>query len=64
MTVTLKTKERGDEILKLFAPVAAGVPATAGDRQLVLLLPPGTLGEIQGKLAEVRKAKPVEANKK
>ncbi len=63
LTVTLKTKERGDEILKLFAPVAAGVPATAGDRQLVLLLPPGTLGEIQAKLAEVRKASPIDPSK-
>lgn len=61
MTVTLGTKSKGRETLKLFAPVAAGTPATAGDRDLILLLPPGTLGEVQGKLAEVRKAKPVQA---
>lgn len=61
MTVTLGTKAKGQETLKLFAPVAAGTPATASDRNLILLLPPGTLGEVQGKLAEVRKAKPVEA---
>lgn len=61
MTITLGTKSKGQETLKLFAPVAAGTPATASDRDLILLLPPGTLGEIQGKLAEVRKAKPVGA---
>jgi hypothetical protein len=61
MTVTLGTKSKGQETLKLYAPVAAGTPATASDRELILLLPPGTLGEIQGKLTEVRKAKPVEA---
>ncbi|HEX3131852.1 MAG TPA: DUF4340 domain-containing protein [Thermoanaerobaculia bacterium] len=61
LTITLGTKGKGQETLKLFAPVAAGTPATASDRNLILLLPPGTLGEVQGKLAEVRKAKPVEA---
>ena len=61
LTVTLGTKSKGQEMLKLFAPVAAGTPATASDRDLILLLPPGTLGEVQGKLAEVRKAKPVAA---
>ncbi len=61
MTVTLGTKERGQETLKLYPPVAAGTPATASDRELILLLPPSALGEIQGKLAEVRKAKPVAA---
>ena len=61
MTVTLGSKSKGQETLKLYPPVAAGTPATASDRDLILLLPPGTLGEIQGKLAEVRKAKPVAA---
>jgi hypothetical protein len=61
LTITLGTKSKGQETLKLFAPVAAGTPATASDRDLILLLPSGTLGEVQGKLAEVKKAKPVEA---
>ncbi len=61
LTITLGTKEKGQETLKLFAPVAAGTPATASDRDLILLLPSGTLGEVQGKLAEVKKAKPVGA---
>jgi hypothetical protein len=61
LTVTLGSKSKGQETLKLYPPVAAGTPATASDRNLILILPPGTLGEIQGKLAEVRKAKPVEA---
>lgn len=61
LTITLGTRSKGQETLKLFAPVAAGTPATASDRDLILLLPSGTLGEVQGKLAEVRKAKPVEA---
>lgn len=60
LTVTLKSKEAGEETLTLYPPVAAGVPARAAGRDLVLLLPAGTLGEIQGKLAEVRKAKPVQ----
>jgi hypothetical protein len=59
LTVTLKGKEAGEETLTLYPPVAAGVPARASGRDLVLLLPAGTLGEIQGKLAEVRKAPPV-----
>lgn len=60
LTVTLNSKDAGDETLTLYPPVAAGVPARAAGRDLVLLLPAGTLGEIQGKLAEVRKAKPVQ----
>ena len=60
LTVTLKSKDAGEETLTLYPPVAAGVPARASGRNLVLLLPAGTLGEIQGKLAEVRKAKPVQ----
>lgn len=65
LTVTLKGKgsgeePAGEETLTLYPPVAAGVPARAAGRDLVLLLPAGTLGEIQGKLAEVRKAKPVQ----
>lgn len=59
LTVTLKTKEAGQETLTLYPPVAAGVPARVSGRDMVLLLPAGTLGEIQGKLAGVRKAKPV-----
>jgi hypothetical protein len=57
--VTLGTKSKGQETLKLFAPVAAGTPATASDRDMILLLPTNTLSDVQGKLAEVRKAKPV-----
>ncbi|HVG06578.1 MAG TPA: DUF4340 domain-containing protein [Thermoanaerobaculia bacterium] len=60
LTVTLKGKDAGEETLTLYPPVAAGVPARAAGRDLVLLLPAGTLGEIQGKLAEVRKARPVQ----
>ncbi|HEX6861606.1 MAG TPA: hypothetical protein VF414_02260, partial [Thermoanaerobaculia bacterium] len=59
LTVTLKGKDVGEETLTLYPPVAAGVPARASGRDPVLLLPAGTLGEIQGKLAEVRKAPPV-----
>jgi hypothetical protein len=66
LTVSLKTKDHGQETLKLYPAVAAGVPATASDRDPILLLPSATLGEIQARLAEVRKAKPVggEAGKK
>ena len=60
LTVNLKSKDAGEETLTLYPPVAAGVPARATGRDLVLLLPAGTLGDIQNKLAEVRKAKPVQ----
>lgn len=60
LTVTLKPREGAQEVLTLYPQVAAGVPARASGRDLVLLLPAGTLQEIQAKLAEVRKAKPVE----
>jgi hypothetical protein len=63
LTVTLKTKEKGQEVLSLYPPVAAGVPARTSGRNVVLLLPASTLGELEGKLAEVRKAKPVTAKK-
>lgn len=59
LTVTLQAEEAGQETLTLYPPVAAGVPARASGRDMVLLLPAGTLAEIQGKLAEVRKAEPV-----
>ena len=59
LTVTLKGKDVGEEALPLYPPVAAGVPARASGREPVLLLPAGALGEIQAKLAEVRKAEPV-----
>jgi hypothetical protein len=59
LTVTLKGKDAGEETLTLYPPVAAGVPARASGRDPILLLPAGTLGEIQAKLAEVRKAEPV-----
>lgn len=58
LTVTLKPREGAPETLTLYPQVAAGVPARASGRDLVLILPAGTLQEIQGKLAEVRKAKP------
>jgi hypothetical protein len=65
LTVTLKTKDAGQETLTLYPPVAAGVPARASGRSPLLLLTAGTLKDLQGKLAEVRKAKPVgEAAKK
>lgn len=60
LTVTLKPKQGTAETLTLYPQVAAGVPARASGRDLVLLLPAGTLQEIQGKLAEVRKAKPAQ----
>ena len=60
LTVTLKGKEAGEETLTLYPPVAAGVPARASGRDPILLLPAGALGEIQAKLAEVRKAEPVQ----
>lgn len=65
LTVNLKSQgsgkeTAGEETLTLYPPVAAGVPARASGRNLVLLLPAGTLAEIRGKLAEVRKAKPVQ----
>ena len=64
LTVTLKGKDAGEETLTLYPPVAAGVPARASGRDPILLLPAGALGEIQAKLAEVRKAGKTEPVKK
>lgn len=60
LEVALKPKTGEPETLSLYPAVAAGVPARVSGRGVVLLLPAGKLGEIQGKLAEIRKAGPVE----
>ncbi len=59
LEVTLNPKNGAPETLSLYPVVAAGVPARVSGRSVVLLLPAERLGEIQGKLAEVRKAAPV-----
>lgn len=60
LTFTLKSKSMGEETLTLYPPLPEGVPARASGRQAVLLLPKGSLQEIQKKVAEVRTAKAVE----
>lgn len=64
LTVDLETKgeggrDAGKETLTLYPAVAAGTPARVNGRDVVLLLPGDKLQEIQGKWAEVKKAKPL-----
>ncbi|HEV2846292.1 MAG TPA: hypothetical protein VG477_15655, partial [Thermoanaerobaculia bacterium] len=61
-TVELRTQGKGTETLTLYPAVQEGIPARASGRKSVLLLPPGTLGEIQKKVKDVREAKKVEAS--
>jgi hypothetical protein len=58
LTFTLSTKEMGEETLNLYPASAAGVPARANGRNVVLLLPADTFRDIQEKLRAVRSAKP------
>jgi hypothetical protein len=62
LTFDLKTKD-GNETLTLYPATAGGVPARASGRNVVLLLPAETLGQIQGKVKEVQGAKAVAAEK-
>jgi hypothetical protein len=65
LTLDLETKDAGKETLTLYPAVAAGTPARVNGRDVVLLLPGDKLQEIQGKWAEVKKARPlVEEGKK
>ncbi len=61
-TFELRTQGQGTQTLTLYPAVPEGIPARAGGRPSVLLLPASTLGEVQGKLKEVRAAKKVEAS--
>jgi hypothetical protein len=60
LTVTLKTKEAGEETLTLYPLTLQGLPARASGRDVVLLLPGDKLQEIRQKVKDVREAKPVE----
>lgn len=62
LTFELRTQGQGTQTLTLYPAVPEGIPARAGGRPSVLLLPVPTLGEVQGKLKEVRAAKKVEAS--
>jgi hypothetical protein len=64
LTVDLETKDAGKETVLLYPAVAAGTPAKVSGRDMVLLLPGDKLSEIQGKWAEVKKAKPLTEGKK
>jgi Domain of unknown function (DUF4340) len=59
LTVDLEPKEGAKETLTLYPAVAAGTPARVSGRDAVLLLPGDKLQEIQGKLADVKNAKPL-----
>lgn len=62
LTFELKTQGKGTETVTLYAAVPEGVPARSSARRSVLLLPPGTLGDVQKKIKDVRDAKKVEAS--
>jgi Domain of unknown function (DUF4340) len=59
LTLDLETKDAGKETLILYPALAAGTPARVNGRDVVLLLPGDKLQEIQGKWAEVKKARPL-----
>ena len=61
LTVELHTKDAGAETLTFYPPLAAGAPVRVSGRDVLLLLPADKLQEIQGKLADVKKAKPLTA---
>jgi hypothetical protein len=61
LTVTLKTKEAGEETLTFYPATPQGVPAKASGRNVVLLLPADALQQIRQKVKDVREAKAVEA---
>jgi hypothetical protein len=60
VTVVLKTKDAGEETITLYPAAQGGIPARVSGRNVVLLLPAATLGEVRAKVAEARNAKPVE----
>lgn len=62
LTVQLRTQGKGTETLTLYPAVPEGIPARASGRQSVLLLPIGTLGDLQKKIKDVREAKAVGAS--
>jgi hypothetical protein len=64
LALDLETKDAGKETLTLYPAVAAGTPARVSGRDVVLLLPGDKLQEIQGKWAEVKKAKPLTPEEK
>ncbi len=47
------------ETLTLYPPAAGGVPARAAARDVVLLLPPAQVAELQARLADLRQAAPL-----
>lgn len=58
-TVTVRAKDLPDETLTLYPPVEEGVPARAGERDVVLLLPADRLAAVDEALAGVRDADPI-----
>lgn len=62
LTFQLRTQGKGTETLTLYPAVPEGIPARASGRPSVLLLPMGTLGDLQKKIKDVREAKKVEAS--
>jgi hypothetical protein len=63
LTFKLKSKDAGDETITLYPALPQGVPARVSGRAAILLLPADALKQVQEKLAEVRKAKPVTPEK-
>jgi uncharacterized protein DUF4340 len=64
LTFILHGKDQGDETLTLYPELKEGVPVRASGRETVLLISADTLKQIQGKLQDVRTAKPVGPEKK
>lgn len=60
LTFVLKPKEGEPETVTIYPPSGGGVPATTSGREVVLMLPEGTLQEVREKVAAVREAEAVE----
>jgi len=58
-TLTLQAEGAADETLTLYPPVEEGVPARAGDREPVLLLPLERRTALEEALTGVREAEPI-----
>lgn len=63
LTVTLASKEAGNETLTLYPATPEGLPARVSGREVVLLLGKELSEEIAGNLRKVRDAKPAEEAK-
>jgi hypothetical protein len=63
LTFELRTKDAGNETVTLYPQIPEGVPARTSGRDVVLLLPADTLGQVQSKWKAVQEAKAAKPSK-